>query len=165
MINTNLAVRIANRSDQTAIANLIYFEAHVHRHLDWRGPLEWLGTQEYWVLEQNNSIVAALACPPDPVGVAWLRLFAHSADLTLALAWKSLWENAKTSLVTRDLRVAAITVADWFCELLLESGFSCNQQIVVLEHRLVTIQRRPIPTNLIIQAMTCLLYTSDAADE
>lgn len=154
MINTKLVTRTANQADHTAIANLIYFEANVHRHLDWRSPLEWLGSQEYWVLELNNSIVGALACPPDPEGVAWLRLFTHSSVLSPAQAWNSLWEAAKARMADRGLVVAAITVADWFSQLLLESGFSNNQKIVVLEHKFTSFQQRSIPPNLVLRPMT-----------
>ena len=154
MINTQFAVRPARQSDHTPIANLMYFEPHVHRHLDWRGPLEWLGAQEYWVLEQNGAIVAALACPPDPDGVAWLRLFAHSSDVQTGDAWNALWENAKLQLSGRNLLVAAITVADWFSVLLSESGFTSKQQIVVLEQNSAIFQQRPIPSELVLRPMT-----------
>ena len=126
-------MRPALPADNTAIANLIYFESNVHRHLDWRGPLEWLGAPEYWVLEDEKTIRAALACPPDPENVAWLRLFAHAASLSSAQAWKPLWEQAQTVLKGRNLVAAAITTADWFSEILAESGFLVKQNIVVLE--------------------------------
>jgi ribosomal protein S18 acetylase RimI-like enzyme len=132
----------------------MYFEPNVHRHLDWRGPLEWLGADEYWVLEQNGLVTAALACPPDPEGVAWLRLFAHSSDVPTTEAWKVLWENAKACLAGRNLLVAAITVADWFSVLLSESGFTTRQQIVVLEQKFNTFQPRQIPSELILRPMT-----------
>ena len=154
MINTQFAVRPARQSDHTSIANLMYFEPHVHRHLDWRGPLEWLGAQEYWVLEQNGAIVAALACPPDPEGVAWLRLFAHSSDVQTGDAWNVLWENAKLRLKGRNLLVGAITVADCFSVLLSESGFTTKQQIVVLEQNSAIFQQRPIPAELVLRSMT-----------
>ncbi len=154
MINAQLAVRPASQADHTSIANLIYFESHVHRHLDWRGPLDWLGSSEYWVLEQNGVVVAALACPPDPEGVAWLRLFAHSSDVSSEYAWRVLWENAKTSLGGRGLLVAAITVADWFSDLLAGSGFLEKQQIVVLEQKSTIFQQRPIPSNVFLRPMT-----------
>ena len=154
MINTQLAARLANQADHTAIANLIYFEEHVHRHLDWRGPLDWIGAPEYWVLKLNNSVVGALACPPDPDGVAWLRLFTHSSDLSAEMAWKVLWENACESLASRGLIVSAITVADWFSNLLVESGFASNQQIVVLHHTISAFPERPVPADIILRPMT-----------
>jgi ribosomal-protein-alanine N-acetyltransferase len=154
MINTQAIVRNALLADHTPIANLMYFESHVHRHLDWRGPLEWLGANEYWVLEQSGLIVAALACPPDPENVAWLRFFSHSSDFPSTDAWNRLWENAKACLYGRDLSVAVITVADWFSSLLLESGFIAKQQIVVLEQNSAIFQQRPIPAGVYLRLMS-----------
>jgi ribosomal-protein-alanine N-acetyltransferase len=144
MINLQLVARPAVPSDRMQIANLIYFEPHVHRHLDWRAPLDWLGQSEYWVLEQFGSIVAALACPPDPENVAWLRLFAHSSALSQAEAWSKLWETAQAALQGRGLTVAAITTSDWLSALLMESGFRGDQQIVVLEHNLSPFREAPL---------------------
>jgi ribosomal protein S18 acetylase RimI-like enzyme len=154
MTNTQLTVRTAQQSDHTSIANLMYFEPQVHRHLDWRGPLEWLGVDEYWVLEQHGLVIAALACPPDPEGVAWLRLFTHSSVISTSNAWDLLWEHAKTCFYGRNLMVAAITIADWFSTVLAESGFIVRQKIVVLEHISTTFQQRPIPAGIVLRPMT-----------
>lgn len=135
------------------IANLMYFEPHVHRHLDWRAPLDWLGAPEYWVLEQAGTIIAALACPPDPEGVAWLRLFAHSTAIPLLDAWNILWETARTALQGRDLTVAAITITDWLASLLTENKFEGRQQIVVLEQNSTSFEERPMPPGVQIRPM------------
>lgn len=153
MVNVQLVARTANPSDRMQIANLMYFEPHVHRHLDWRAPLDWLGASEYWVLEQSGVITATLACPPDPDGVAWLRLFAHSASVSLVDAWSVLWQTARTALQGRDLTAAAITVSDWFGSLLTESGFEGRQQIVVLEQNSSSFQERPISPDIQIRPM------------
>lgn len=154
MINTQLAVRTALPSDHAQIANLMYFEPHVHRHLDWRGPLEWLGRPEYWILENNGTVAATLACPPDPEGICWLRLFAHSSELTTGQAWTILWQHARGELAGRELVAAAITTADWFGSVLFESGFAVKQYIVVLEHDAVFIPQRPIPPGVSLRIMT-----------
>ena len=154
MVNIQLVARTANPSDRTQIANLMYFEPHVHRHLDWRAPLDWLGASEYWVLEQSGIITAALACPPDPEGVAWLRLFAHSSLVPLVEAWTILWETARTALQGRDLVVAAITVSDWFESLLVDNGFTGQQQIVVLEQNSFRFQQHLIPSDIQIRPMS-----------
>jgi ribosomal protein S18 acetylase RimI-like enzyme len=154
MVNVQLLTRAANPDDRMQIANLMYFEPHVHRHLDWRAPLDWLGAPEYWVLEKSGIVTAALACPPDPEGVAWLRLFAHSTSLPLLDAWDHLWQMAKTALRGRSLTVAAITVSDWLGALLTDSGFAGRQQIVVLEQNSFLFQERPIPPEIQIRNLT-----------
>jgi len=167
MINFQLAVRHAQAKDRMQIANLIYFEPHVHRHLDWRGPLDWLGKPEYWVLEQFGSVVAALACPPDPENVAWLRLLTHSAAVPLEEAWARLWEAAQEALQGRGLTVAAITTTDWLTTLLSENKFAGNQQIVVLEQNLTPINERPLPPEILLRPLVetdlPIVATVDAA--
>jgi hypothetical protein len=39
----NTLVRPADSTDHQQLSNLIFFEARLHRHLDWRSPLDWLG--------------------------------------------------------------------------------------------------------------------------
>ena len=79
MINIGLKVRQAAEQERQKIASLIHYEPYVHRHLDWRTPLDWLGSPYFWVVEREDRIVAALACPTDPETVAWIRLFACAA--------------------------------------------------------------------------------------
>ena len=59
----NSMVRTADLNDHQQLSNLIFFETRLHRHLDWRSPLEWLGDPYYWALEEGRQITAALACP------------------------------------------------------------------------------------------------------
>jgi [ribosomal protein S18]-alanine N-acetyltransferase len=135
MVNLQTCLRRAVHNDQNHIANLIYFEPHVHRHLDWRSPLDWLGAPEYWVLEQGNTISAVLACPPDPPGVAWIRLFGHDQNITGEQAWQTLWQYAREQGVGQEGSLAvAITMQRWFGEILENNGFSLSQKIVVLDY-------------------------------
>jgi ribosomal protein S18 acetylase RimI-like enzyme len=135
MVNLEIQVRTALAQDQQQIANLIYYEPYIHRHLDWRTPLDWLGASEFWVAEYGKLVTAALACPLDPVKIAWIRLFASSGDLTLSDSWSSLWKVALEALSSQGrVTVAAITTQDWFKPLLGSSGFSITQHIVILEH-------------------------------
>jgi ribosomal protein S18 acetylase RimI-like enzyme len=154
MVNLEFAVRPARTSDQNRIANLIYFEPNIHRHLDWRTPLEWLGAPEYWVAEQEGQVLAALACPPDPENIAWVRLFVHSSLVPAQEAWRKLWQTAHEALAHRpDTTVAAIVLQGWFKELLLETGFRQQQEIVMLEHSLTAFEELPIPAGFSIRQM------------
>jgi ribosomal-protein-alanine N-acetyltransferase len=145
-------VRPASVSDREQIANLIQCKLHVHRHLDWREPLDWLGASPYLVAERNGRVGAALACLPEPPGdgypapAAWIRLFAASERLPLEQAWSGLWEAAQEALrADHPPRAAAIAMKEWLCDLLEASGFSIRQQIVMLERREGAL---PGPTNL-----------------
>jgi ribosomal protein S18 acetylase RimI-like enzyme len=154
MVNLEVQVRIALPKDHQQIANLIYYEPYIHRHLDWRTPLDWLGEQEFWVAEYGKLVTSALACPIDPLKIAWIRLFASSGDLTLTDSWSSLWQVALDSLAAQDgVTVAAITTQDWFVPLLQSSGFSVTQHIVILEHDGKSMPRFNHPAGISIRPM------------
>jgi ribosomal protein S18 acetylase RimI-like enzyme len=134
MIEVSLQVRPAVPQDQHQIANLMFFESHVHRHLDWHAPLEWLGSPYYWVVEDNGRVVAALACPQDPAGVAWVRLFAHSRQLSLDDAWNVLWSTAQKNIGQQGgATVALIAMQQWLTDLLIRNNFTHYQDILMLE--------------------------------
>lgn len=134
MVAVGLQVRRAVRADQRQIANLMYFEPRVHRHLDWRAPLDWLGSPHYWVLEEGKDVAAALACPEDPAGIAWIRLFVPASRLDAAGAWSHLWEVARRELAEAGISAAAaIALQPWFEELLAGSQFRHDQSIILLE--------------------------------
>ena len=134
MINT--FVRPADLSDQQQLSNLIFFENRLHRHLDWRSPLEWLGAPFYWALDDGGQIMAALACPPEREGIAWVRLFVYSGRWSAENAWDMLWPAAREEIVRAGgAKVAAIAIQPWFQNLLAAGGFENRQQIVLLEWR------------------------------
>jgi ribosomal protein S18 acetylase RimI-like enzyme len=119
--------------DRQALANLIHYELHVHRHLDWRPPLDWIGAQPYLVGEIQGDIRSALVCPPDPPEVAWIRLFAASGDVNVNRAWQALWPVAEVALAElHQPQVAAIPIEPWFRHVLANSGFEHTHNIVSL---------------------------------
>jgi len=129
--------REAHEGDKQNLANLIHFGSHVHRHLDWRTPLEWIGYNPYLILKDGEDLVAALACPPDPSNVAWIRLFAGYDAHHVEPAWETLWAAALDYLKQYDglLKIAAIPLHNWFCELLEKSEFTSPHKVVVLSWR------------------------------
>lgn len=134
MINT--LVRPADPGDHQQLSNLIFFESRLHRHLDWRSPLEWLGAPFYWALEDGGQITAALACPIEVVGIAWVRLFVFTGRWSAENAWDLLWSAAKQEIAQANgAKVAAIAIQPWFQDVLSASGFENRQQIVMLEWR------------------------------
>ncbi len=135
-LRAGLRVRPAVSADQEQISNLIFFENRVHRHLDWRPPLEWLGSSPFWVMEDEGRLAAVLACPEDPASIAWLRLFAHAQPLSGPEAWTPLWGAARAELAARGgATAAAILTQAWLQPLLSASGFSLNTHIILLEWR------------------------------
>jgi ribosomal-protein-alanine N-acetyltransferase len=130
----NTLVRPADINDHQQLSNLIFFETRLHRHLDWRTPLEWLGAPFYWALEEGRQITAALACPTEAVGIAWVRLFVYSGRWSAEDAWNILWETARQEIARAGgAKVAAIAIQPWFQNVLAGSGFENRQNIVMLE--------------------------------
>ncbi len=135
MINVSAQPRRVEFGDRRQISDLIFHEANIHRHLDWRSPLEWIGAPNYWALEEYGRITAALACPEDPPHVAWIRLFGHQPHLSPREAWTPIWEIARREINAAEpqTRIAAIATKRWFQNLLLSSGFELRQNIVLLQ--------------------------------
>jgi ribosomal-protein-alanine N-acetyltransferase len=130
----NSLVRPVDLNDHQQLSNLIFFETHLHRHLDWRSPLEWLGAPFYWALEEGRHITAALACPTEVEGIAWVRLFVYAGHASADNAWTLLWSTAKEEIRRAGgATVAAIAVQPWFQQLLTASGFESRQRIVMLD--------------------------------
>ena len=154
MIEVSLQVRSAVPQDQHQIANLMFFESHVHRHLDWRAPLDWLGSPFYWVVEESGQILAVLACPQDPVGVAWVRLFAHARQLSLDDAWTVLWKAAETEIEQQGGgTVALIAMHQWLSNLLSKNDFTNTQNIIMLEWKGTHIPELPLPVGVTVRSM------------
>jgi len=138
----NTFVRPADHNDHQQLSNLISFETRLHRHLDWRSPLEWLGAPFYWALDEGGQITAALACPAERAGIAWVRLFVYAGRWSANDAWNILWSTARDEISgSGGATVAAIAIQPWFREVLAANGFENRQQIVLLEW-----QYQPWPT-------------------
>lgn len=152
---TSFSVREVTEKDRPQLANLIHFETRVHRHLDWRPPLDWIGYSPCLVAENNNGhLIGALVCPPDPPEIAWIRLFAVSSQYSITETWEPLWDAARMELNEKcNAQVAAIPLQQWFRTLLERAGFYHNSDVVLLQwqrgkpiskRRLATFSIRPM---------------------
>ena len=153
IIQAKPAVRPADIQDRPDLTNLLHFETHIHRHLDWRPPIQWLGNDPFLVLEQNGRIKALLACPPDPPETAWIRAFTASKRSNLKDSWHMLWEEAREELQHSSATyAAAIPLHGWFRELLEASNFELAHQIVSFTWE-NTALRGPMPEPVKIRRM------------
>jgi ribosomal protein S18 acetylase RimI-like enzyme len=147
-------IRTALPADRSRLANLIHFGTYTHQHLDWKPPLDWIGSNPYLVVERGSDIAATLACPPELPEIAWIRLFAVSSLFNMGEAWKSLWATAEKELSQfGKICLAAISLQSWFNELLAESKFDYTDNVVVLMWERSTPLPKPSPTNISIRPM------------
>jgi hypothetical protein len=127
----------------------MHFSAQVHRHLDWRNALEWISFPPFLVLESQGQVIAALGCPPDPPNVAWMRLFVNSGKVSIQESWQILWGSVRADLTPRGkFGVAAIVLQEWFQDLLISSGFTSHQSIVMLEREGVISDDQALPEGI-----------------
>jgi len=133
MEKINLSIREACVSDRQTLANIIHFEVYVHRHLDWRQPLDWINHNPFFIASTENEILAAIACPPDPANIAWIRLLAISSDLHINNTWIKLWEKVEEYFKGENqVIIAAIPRQSWFQRLLEGSGFKLTNHVVMM---------------------------------
>ena len=132
--NIKILVRPVELEDHSRLANLLHFETHVHRHLDWISPLDILEKQPFYVLEQDGKLEAALSCPIDPPDVAWLRLFVASSAISYEAAWQLLWREVRNKLVGEGgAVVVVIALHKWMADLLERNKFQRIQDVVFLK--------------------------------
>ncbi len=160
----NLVVREARPADFLGLSTLLETAHNVHRHLDWRPALEWLGRSPFWLIEQKRRILAALACPTDPPGIAWIRLFAVDPILEAASTWDALFPRSLAYFNDQPgTSFAGIALYPWFGELLRARRFHSQQEIVILEWDNVLPQplARPAPVTIHIMEMSDLGAVTD----
>jgi ribosomal protein S18 acetylase RimI-like enzyme len=153
---TNWIVRPADHQDMKVLSQLVHFDAYVHRHLDYREPLEWIGSSPFLVLERDGKIESTLVCPPDPPRVAWIKLFAASRQIRPQKAWELVWSEAKDTLfqIPGVQWSAAIPLQNWFTYLLENSGFEVSHHIVMMKWQKQPIQNGVLPPGISVRPMT-----------
>jgi ribosomal-protein-alanine N-acetyltransferase len=128
-------LRPVERNDFDALKEFLdKQECILHHHLDWHTAIDWIGSQPFWILGKAGKIVAALACPPDPPGLAWIRLFAVSPPLRLPQTWNLLFKKALEVFAENPpSQIASLALKKQYANILLECGFTPYQNIAVLE--------------------------------
>ena len=150
----DLAIRQAGLGDSARLASFLSFRSQIHRHLDWRTALDWLGSQPFLLAEYENELLAAYASPPDPPDFAWIRLFTAATELSPMRVWSMFLERAMADLSgSPNVKLAALALQSWFEELLIRSHFSTNQAIVVLEWESILPPPRSLRSDAAIRSM------------
>jgi ribosomal protein S18 acetylase RimI-like enzyme len=154
MNEIDYTIRSALSTDRSRLANLIHFGSYIHQHLDWKPPLDWIGSKPYLLVEKEGSLFGTLACPPDLPNLTWIRLFAVNSLINVGKAWRLLWEAAYEELShIGEIQVAAISLQSWFNELLETSKFEHTDNVVVLMWESSITLSDPPPTSIKVRPM------------
>lgn len=132
-------LRPAQPTDFLALVELLHALNYTHRHLDWRDTLDWLGREAFWVYEENDELIGALACPPDPPEVAWVRLFAINTRTSPDRTWQKLFAPVLEDLHSPSNRgeepvIVSLSLREWYKDLLVRNHFTHFQDIVVFQY-------------------------------
>jgi ribosomal protein S18 acetylase RimI-like enzyme len=128
------SIRLAGQDDSLKLSSFLTYRSHVHRHLDWRTPVEWLGSQPFLFAGNEDELLAVFACPPDPPSIAWIRLFSAANESSPTRLWNMLLERAMNDLKgSPSSYIAGLALQSWFEDLLIGSHFTTQQSIIVLE--------------------------------
>ena len=132
--DTSALIRPAVPADRPAIERLLNYEEYTHRHMDWKLPLDWLGSEPYLIAQKLGRPAGLIACPPEPAEVAWIRAFAVNNLMTPGQAWDLLWNRALETLLGTPAvqRVLTIVLDDWYRDLLVRAGFNHSVNIRML---------------------------------
>lgn len=140
-----IVIRKATFEDYTALANFLSFEYFIHRHLDWRSALDWLGKQPFLIAERDHEIVACFASPNDVPDSTWVRIFACSASISRQEIWEKFYIRSLEQNFPSIKLIGALAIENWFLHLIEKTNFRFTQEIIVYEksiHEFIEIKKR-----------------------
>ncbi len=157
-MNTDTLIRTATESDQESIDSFLYNAAAVHRHLDWRSPMDWLGNNNFLLELESRRLKGILICTAEPGEVHWIRIFASHDFSSMENRWQSLFSKflEHASLQAEPITVAAIAYFEWMRELLELNQWLVHQKVVQLkwaDNRLGKLDKK-WPEALVIRPMS-----------
>ena len=127
-------VDTATTADEDLVRGLLDGASWQHRHLDWTPPLALLGQQPFVLAMDEGVPIGLLACPPDPPGVAWIRLLAVASGYEIDEVWQRMWQPVKLALHQHSVeQAAALCIPPWLPSILKLSGFTSEDSVRFLE--------------------------------
>lgn len=132
-MHKDIIIRQANIEDYVPLANFLSFEYFIHRHLDWRSALDWLGKQPFFIAERNHDVIACFAAPNDVSTATWVRLFACSSSISREEIWQVFFEKMLIILDPKINKIGVLAIENWLNHLIEKTQFQLTQEIIVLE--------------------------------
>lgn len=139
MLNANpippgRTINNATPDQKLEISSFLNADNLIHRHLDWFSPLDWLGQHPFLVEKLDQKIQAILLAAPEVNDASWIRIFCIKNKFLVKDVWERLFAKAASMLITANIQqLAALSNSDWFTRLLRHSGFTHQDDIVILE--------------------------------
>lgn len=131
---TDANILCATQDDYNLITNFHNQNIWVHRHLDWFNTFDWLGKEPFFIEKSNGKIQAILCTTPENKEIAWVRTFGVQNKQSVEDTWHRLLSKATQKLQNMGVHsLAALAMHTWFENLLKDSCFNNQQNIVVLE--------------------------------
>lgn len=152
-------IRQANDRDAGPISNLISDAAFVHRHLDWTPVLDWIKYSPFLLIENDDVLSGLLACPQDPVDIAWIKCFACNQNSDPSEIFKSLLDKIVVEKLNPTGNFYALGLQDWFIKTLENNRFEEFQKVIVLSHEN---KSNPLPSP--VTALVRPMEISDVED-
>lgn len=150
-------IRPVDAQDADRILSIIHGAKWKHQHLDWLDVLDLLDQKPFMIALSGGKPMGALACPPDPPGVCWLRFFAAAHDVKPGALWDKLWPGASAAAAADGIETACVLLLSrWLTPFLVRSGFAETNAVVFLEWR-----TGPFPVLAPIQGTLRPMLTSD----
>ena len=108
----------------------------IHRHLDWFGPLDWLGQQPFLLKILEKKILAALCAVPENAEIAWIRAFGVCDNDRLRTSWAGLLKETLSRLRESGIKeIVSLALHKWYEDLLIEANFRNPHNIIVMKWR------------------------------
>ena len=127
-------IRQATPADRDDAARFLASAHRRHLHLDWSQPLELVGSAPFLIAQRGRQWLACLACPPDPVDVAWLRLFAVAPGAPLTPSFRKLIQAVVPEVARMGTsRISALATRTWLRPLLEDTGFAPTNEMTFFE--------------------------------
>jgi [ribosomal protein S18]-alanine N-acetyltransferase len=156
-MSSDTVVRQITPDDLASLSYLVNNAEYIHRHLDWRSPLDWMGEEPFLGIERQRRLLATLACPRGQSTIGWIRLFAfvNWNKPQLEECWNQLFQSLTETIPPETkYTFAGLGLQSWFVDLMQRSGFSHRQDIVVLQWMGQVPTLRLIPPEITIRPMT-----------
>jgi len=150
-----VTIRQATSQDIPAVTRFMDQALLVHRNLDWQPLMDWISREPFLLRYEGRKLTSLLSCAADPPGIAWIHAYGMDHWSTeMEKSWRSLLDPALAILQQDDSNLFTVALHDWFKNLLISTGFSIFQHIVVLIWNQSLPQSLPVPPTVNFRPMT-----------